>query len=227
MRKRSMVFMVTLALLAGTLSGCGSSSEGDTEVTAGDNQRLAYAVVTAIEGNEMTYMEVDESQLNLSDGTESNKEDTSGTESSSNNQMGGGKQMQSGGAPDMNSSEMPQMGNGEAPQMQEGSTEMQQPQGGGDNSQMPQMDSSEMPTMNGGSASGTDSTEMPQEGGGMDTSKMSGTSATVQIPVGVTVHTTSDTITTFSRIQSGDILKILFETDDDGNEVIVGIWMVQ
>ena len=217
MRKRSMVFMMTLALLTGTFSGCGSSSEGDTEVTAGDNQRLAYAVVTAMEGNEMTYMEVDESQLNLSDGTESNKEDTSGTESSSNNQMRGGKQMQSGSAPDMNSSEMPQMQNGDAPQMQEGSTQMQQPQ----------MDSSEMPTMNGGSASGTDSTEMPQEGGGMDTSKMSGTTATVQIPVGVTVYTTSDTITTFARIQSGDILKILFETDDDGNEVIVGIWMVQ
>ena len=226
MRKKSMVFMVTLALLAGALSGCGSS-EGDTEVTAGDNQRLAYAVVTAIEGNEMTYMEVDESQLNLSDGTESSKEDTSGTESSGGSQGQGGKQMQSGSAPDMNSSEMPQMGNGEAPQMQEGSTEMQQPQDSGDNAQQPQMDSSEMPTMNGGSASGTDSTEMPQEGGGMDTSKMSGTTATVQIPVGVTVHTTSDTITTFARIQSGDILKILFETDDEGNEVIVGIWMVQ
>ncbi len=48
---------------------------------------------------------------------------------------------------------------------------------------------------------------------------------TVQIPVGVTVHTTSDTTTTFSRIKSGDVLKLLLETDENGEEVIVEIWM--
>ena len=225
MKKKTMVFLVTLALFATALSGCGSS-DGDTEVTAGDNQRLAYAVVTSMEGNEMTYMEVDESQLNLSDDTESKNEGTSGTESSGG-QWNNGDQRSSGGGPDMNSSEMPQFGNGEEPQMSGGSTETQQSQSGGGNEQMPQVDSTEMPTMQGGQSFDSSSTEMPQDNSGTDATKMSGTTATVQIPVGVTVHTTADTNTTFSRIQSGDILKLLFETDDDGNEVIVEIWMVQ
>lgn len=232
MRKRTGIVMLTVALLTSSLSGCGSS-EGDTEVTAGENQRLAYAVVTTIEGNEMTYMEVDESQLNLSSDTESGDEETAGTEDSSGGRGGFGS---FGGGSDMNSSEMPQMSDGDSgqmPQMNGDSSQTQQSDGdsaqtqqsGGDNAQMPQMDSSEMPT--GGPSFDMDSTETPQEGGGMDTSKMSGTTATVQIPVGVTVHTTSDTNTTFSRIQSGDVLKILYETDEDGNEVIVEIWMVQ
>jgi hypothetical protein len=72
-----------------------------------------------------------------------------------------------------------------------------------------------------------DATEIPQENGGANTSNKSQKTVTVQIPVGVTVHTTSDTNTTFSRIRSGDILKVLFQTDDDDKEVIVGIWMVK
>ena len=71
-----------------------------------------------------------------------------------------------------------------------------------------------------------DSTEMPQGApGGM--SDMTGETVTTMIPVGVTVHTTSDTTTTFSRLASGDLLKILVETDSDGNEVIEEIWMLQ
>ena len=71
-----------------------------------------------------------------------------------------------------------------------------------------------------------DSTEMPQGApGGM--SDMTGETVTTMIPVGVTVHTTSDTTTTFSRLATGDLLKILVETDSDGNEVIEEIWMLQ
>ena len=56
---------------------------------------------------------------------------------------------------------------------------------------------------------------------------MTGKTVTTMIPVGVTVHTTSDTTTTFSRLASGDLLKILVETDSDGNEIIEEIWMLQ
>ena len=71
-----------------------------------------------------------------------------------------------------------------------------------------------------------DSTEMPQGApGGM--SDMTGETVTTMIPVGVTVHTTSDTTTTFSCLAAGDLLKILVETDTDGNEVIEEIWMLQ
>jgi hypothetical protein len=71
-----------------------------------------------------------------------------------------------------------------------------------------------------------DSTKMPSDApGGM--SDMTGETVTTLIPVGVTVHTASDTETTFSRLAAGDLLKILVETDISGNDVIEEIWMLQ
>lgn len=155
-------------LLAGTLfvslaAACGKSADQtDSEIVAGENQRLAYAVVTQIQGNEMTYMEVDESQV-----TRSEKSDDSSD------------QEDKGTPPDMDSTEQ------------------------GDRGTPPDMDST----------------------GQEDKGSFSGKTVTVQIPVGVTVHTTSDTTTTFSRIKSGDVLKLLLETDENGEGVIVEIWM--
>lgn len=68
-----------------------------------------------------------------------------------------------------------------------------------------------------GMPSGTDSTDGAQQG----------ESVTAQIPVGTTVHTTTDTTTTFSRLRSGDFIKILLDTDADGDQVISEIWMLQ
>lgn len=87
---------------------------------------------------------------------------------------------------------------------------------------------------------GTDSTDRPQQQGGSsdestETSdaqsqpsmspnmQSQGESVTAQIPVGTTVHTT----TTFSRLRSGDFIKILLDTDADGDQVISEIWMLQ
>ena len=132
----------------------------------GFDATLAY--VSSIEGNEVTYMEVDESVAKAVEERAKEKakaEDGAGSDST------------------------------------EQSGQMQMP---------PDMDS----------------TEMPQGApGGM--SDMTGETVTTMIPVGVTVHTTSDTTTTFSRLASGDLLKILVETDSDGNEVIEEIWMLQ
>ena len=49
---------------------------------------------------------------------------------------------------------------------------------------------------------------------------------TTLIPVGVTVHTTSGAETTFQRLVSGDMVKILMETNAEGEEVIIEIWML-
>lgn len=49
---------------------------------------------------------------------------------------------------------------------------------------------------------------------------------TALVPVGIPVHTASDTETTFQRLASGDILKILMETNDAGEEVMTEIWML-
>lgn len=212
MKKKQFIGILTMVLIVGLFAGCGEKETGG-DVAAGENQRLAYAVVTGIEGNDITYMEVDESQLNLSDEASS--------ESSDSDQ----KQRQTDGT------EMPQMssemqgGNGQMPDRSDMS-EM--------GSEMPDMENFTPPDGTGDSSSSggditSSGTSTPQGSrqGGMGMMGMTGSTVSSQIPVGVTVHTTADTKTTFSRIQSGDVLKILLETDDDGNEVIIEIWMVQ
>lgn len=166
-------FLIALlfALITGTLFGFYPAYKASKLVPVealGDHQKYVYAYVSSIEGNEVTYMEVDESVAKAAEERAKEKakaEDGAGSDST------------------------------------EQSGQMQMP---------PDMDS----------------TEMPQGApGGM--SDMTGETVTTMIPVGVTVHTTSDTTTTFSRLASGDLLKILVETDSDGNEVIEEIWMLQ
>ncbi len=54
---------------------------------------------------------------------------------------------------------------------------------------------------------------------------MSGESVTTLIPVSTVVHTTAGTETTFQRLAAGDLLKLLIVTSEDGEEVIIEIWM--
>lgn len=49
---------------------------------------------------------------------------------------------------------------------------------------------------------------------------------TTLIPVGVTVHTQAETETTFQRLAIGDMIKMIVETTEDGEEVITEIWMM-
>ncbi|MCD8022592.1 MAG: MSCRAMM family adhesin SdrC, partial [Lachnospiraceae bacterium] len=50
-------------------------------------------------------------------------------------------------------------------------------------------------------------------------------SVTVYLPVGVIVYTTTGKEKTFTILQAGDELEVLFETDTDGNEVITKMWL--
>ncbi len=49
---------------------------------------------------------------------------------------------------------------------------------------------------------------------------------TVYLQVGVVVHTDSGKERTFSILQAGDELEALFETDENGNEVITEMWLL-
>ena len=176
MKKKVTVIVVILIVII--LIGAGvmwrmrrTEAEGSS---LGDNQKY----VSSIEGNEITYMEVDES---VAKAAEENADSDS----------------------------MEQAGNRQAPADMSGtSTEQDSSDQAG---QVP-------PDM--------DSTKMPSDApGGM--SDMTGETVTTLIPVGVTVHTASDTETTFSRLAAGDLLKILVETDISGNDVIEEIWMLQ
>ena len=178
----------------------------DTETLA-DNQKYVYAYVTSIEGNELTYMEVDESVVEAY--LASSTEDTENTE------KGGDGSGAPGGS---DGSGAPGDGSGAPGRMSQGTsgtdagTETSDGQPQEENGDMPGDATSDGTGSNGGGA--------PGGNGGR-----SGKSVTTLIPVSTVVHTTAGTETTFQRLAAGDLLKLLIETSEDGEEVIIEIWM--
>ena len=215
-----------IVALAAVLGGGGifawTRRTADTETLA-DNQKYVYAYVTSIEGNELTYMEVDESVVEAY--LASSTEDTENTEKGGDGSGAPGGSEGSGapgdgsGAPGgSDGSGAPGDGSGASGRMSQGTsgtdagteTSDGQPQGG--NGGMPGDTASGGTENNGGGA--------PGGNGGM-----SGESVTTLIPVSTVVHTTAGTETTFQRLAAGDLLKLLIETSEDGEEVIIEIWM--
>ena len=213
-----------IVALAAVLGGGGifawTRRTADTETLA-DNQKYVYAYVTSIEGNELTYMEVDESVVEAY--LASSTEDTENTEKvgdgsgAPGGSDGSGAPGDGSGAPG-DGSGAPGDGSGASGRMSQGTsgtdagteTSDGQPQGG--NGGMPGDTASDGTENNGGGAQGGN--------GGM-----SGESVTTLIPVSTVVHTTAGTETTFQRLAAGDLLKLLIETSEDGEEVIIEIWM--
>ena len=199
-----------IVALAAVLGGGGifawTRRTADTETLA-DNQKYVYAYVTSIEGNELTYMEVDESVVEAY--LASSTEDTENTE------KGGDGSGAPGGS---DGSGAPGDGSGAPGRMSQGtsgtndSTEMSDGMTQEENGDMPGDATSDGTGSNGGGA--------PGGNGGM-----SGKSVTTLIPVSTVVHTTAGTETTFQRLVAGDLLKLLIETSEDGEEVIIEIWM--
>ena len=197
-----------IVALAAVLGGGGifawTRRTADTETLA-DNQKYVYAYVTSIEGNELTYMEVDESVVEAY--LASSTEDTENTE------KGG----DGSGAPG-DSTEASGDGSGAPGRMSQGTsgtdanTETSDGQPQGENGGMPGDTALDGTEKNG--------EEAPGGNGGM-----SGKSVTTLIPVSTVVHTTAGTETTFQRLAAGDLLKLLIVTSEDGEEVIVEIWM--
>ena len=199
-----------IVALAAVLGGGGifawTRRTADTETLA-DNQKYVYAYVTSIEGNELTYMEVDESVVEAY--LASSTEDTENTE------KGGDGSGAPGGS---DGAGAPGDGSGAPGRMPQGTsgtdagTETSDGQPQGENDGMPGDTALDGTEKNGG--------EAPGGNGGM-----SGESVTTLIPVSTVVHTTAGTETTFQRLAAGDLLKLLIETSEDGEEVIIEIWM--
>lgn len=203
----------------------------DTETLA-DNQKYVYAYVTSIEGNELTYVEVDESVVEayLASSTENTENaekggDGSGAPGGSDGSGAPGGSDAAGasgdgsGAPGgSDGSGAPGDGSGAPGRMSQGtsgtndSTEM--------SDGMPQEENGDMPGDATSDGTGSNGEEAPGGNGGM-----SGESVTTLIPVSTVVHTTAGTETTFQRLAAGDLLKLLIVTSEDGEEVIIEIWM--
>ena len=242
-----------IVALAAVLGGGGifawTRRTADTETLA-DNQKYVYAYVTSIEGNELTYVEVDESVVEayLASSTENTENaekggDGSGAPGGSDGSGAPGGSDAAGapgdglGAPGgmprgtsgtddstETSDGMPQgtSGTDDSTETSDGmpqgtsgtddSTEMSEVMLQGENGGMPGDAALDGTGSNGGGA--------PGGNGGM-----SGESVTTLIPVSTVVHTTAGTETTFQRLAAGDLLKLLIETSEDGEEVIIEIWM--
>lgn len=241
-----------IVALAAVLGGGGifawTRRTADTETLA-DNQKYVYAYVTSIEGNELTYMEVDESVVEAY--LASSTEDTENTEKGGDGSGAPGESDGSGAPGGSDTAGAPEDGSG-APGGSDGSGAPGD--GSGAPGRMSQgtsgtNDSTEMSDgMTQGTSGTDDSTEMSEvmlqgENGGMPgdaaldgtgsngggapggNGGMSGESVTTLIPVSTVVHTTAGTETTFQRLAAGDLLKLLIVTSEDGEEVIVEIWM--
>ena len=219
--KKKVTIVVVIVLVIVLIAACVMWRIGgvETESALGDHQKYVYAYVSSIEGNEVTYMEVDESVAKAAE--ERAKEKTEAEDDAGSDSTGQGDKSD-GGTGSAGQSDKNDGGTGSAGQSDKS---------GGIGSDEDKSGMGTPPDMDGSSGGDQtppdmDSTEMPQGApGGM--SDMTGETVTTMIPVGVTVHTTSDTTTTFSRLASGDLLKILVETDSDGNEIIEEIWMLQ
>ena len=219
--KKKVTIVVVIVLVIVLIAVCVMWRIGgvETESALGDHQKYVYAYVSSIEGNEVTYMEVDESVAKAAE--ERAKEKAEAEDDAGSDSKGQGDKSD-GGTGSAGQSDKNDGGTGSAGQSDKS---------GGIGSDEDKSGMGTPPDMDGSSGGDQtppdmDSTEMPQGApGGM--SDMTGETVTTMIPVGVTVHTTSDTTTTFSRLASGDLLKILVETDSDGNEVIEEIWMLQ
>ena len=243
-----------IVALAAVLGGGGifawTRRTADTETLA-DNQKYVYAYVTSIEGNELTYMEVDESVVEAY--LASNTEDTENAEKGGDSSGAPGGSDGSGGPGGSDAAGAPGDGSG-APGGSDGLGTSDGSDGLGTSDGFSQGTSGTdagtetSDGMSQGTSGTNDDTEtadgLPKgENGGMpgDTASdgtenngggarggnggMSGESVTTLIPVSTVVHTTAGTETTFQRLAAGDLLKLLIETNEDGEEVIVEIWM--
>ena len=204
----------------------------DTETLA-DNQKYVYAYVTSIEGNELTYVEVDESVVEayLASSTENTENaekggDGSGAPGGSNGSGAPGGSDAAGASGDGSGAPggMPR-GTSGTDDSTETSDGMSQGISGTDDSTeasevMPQGENGDMPGDATSDGTGSNGGGAPGGNGGM-----SGKSVTTLIPVSTVVHTTAGTETTFQRLAAGDLLKLLIETSEDGEEVIIEIWM--
>ena len=200
--------------------------------TLADNQKYVYAYVTSIEGNELTYMEVDESVVEAY--LASSTEDTENAEKGGDGSGVPGGSDGSGAPGGSDTAGAPEDGSG-APGGSDGSGapgdgsgapgRMSQGTSGTNDSTvmsygMPQEENGDMPGDATSDGTGSNGGGAPGGNGGM-----SGKSVTTLIPVSTVVHTTAGTETTFQRLAAGDLLKLLIVTSEDGEEVIVEIWM--
>lgn len=216
MKKRKITM---LFLIAGLLfSGCGKSDASDatdiSSVKLKSNQKIVIGKITEIAGNEMTYTILKKVSAKSSSSDQS-KNSNSGNAPDQNGN--GNDSSNAGNTPDQSSSSNDSSNSGNA--SDQGSNDNDSSNGSGG-----------MPAMQNGSSKSKSTSKSKSNTNskkkGMTMYTSTNKSATMTIPVGTDVITSLGNKTTFSRLSNGDVIKMIVETDQDRNKVIVGIWMV-
>lgn len=229
MKRGKIVFLMILFMVAGAgacyLHRLRTHAAGENqEPVLEEGQEYAYAQITSILGNEIEYIILDAQAVDLNDLQEKGSgirdrgsgEDVGGERQGTAAQ---GKKMPTGGGmPDMGSMPsgggMPDMG--------------KMPTGG----TMPDIGGMPFGDTEGSGQSGIQNFSVPNEAGAIQGSAIvtyieTGETGQMQIPVGTEVQTKLGTITTFSRLSGGDIIKMLLQRDDVGDKVLMKIWIVE
>lgn len=241
-KKRILCLAVILVVCVASIGGYlvySKYKENQDEIVVKENQKLVLAQITKIYGNEVYFAEAEE--LDMSN-TENNKSvDKSSSEDNDvenqSEESSQGSQSQNTGkqSGDMSQGgDMPQGGSGaQGGDMPRGGSVSQggdMPQGGSgaQGGTMPDRGSQSGNSYSHADSSNETSTEdkRGEKSQKRTMYKVTGEEQTMLIPVGTTVTTQFGTTTTFSRLAAGDVVKILMEKDQDGENVIVGIWMV-
>ncbi len=190
------------------------------EITVGKNQKLIVAQISRINGNEITYAIAEEVDF----------------------QGIGGRQMDNSSAQEHKDSQK-NINNKDIPENEDFSGRQNMPEeektGDMEEQEMSQgerpsdMEQGEVPAGSGkaeDSSSERKNREWDKEKEDAQSNKtrytLTGEEKTTLIPVGTTVTTQLGTTTTFARLAAGDMVKILMEKDENGKDVIVGIWMI-
>ena len=253
-RKITMLFLIAGLLFSGCGKSDASDATDISSVKLKSNQKIVIGKITEIAGNEMTYTILkkasakssssDQSKNSNSDnapdqngnGNDSSNAGNTPDQSSSSNDSSNSGNASDQGSNDNDSSN----GSGGMPAMQNGSSSQgQMPSGGQGDAPGNPPDANGMQDQqnsNSDSSTGSDSSKSKSTSkskSNTNSKKKSMTmytstnkSATMTIPVGTDVITSLGNKTTFSRLSNGDVIKMIVETDQDGNKVIVGIWMV-
>lgn len=174
------------------------AADENNEPALEEGQEYAYAKITSILGNEMTYVELEAQAVDFNDLREKD----------------GANENASGAKRDMAGQREERVSDGDMQNI---------PAAGA----MPASSAAARAGSSGvQKTSAQDKTDYTQAAAVMTYSETDVTGQ-MQIPVGTEVETKLGTITTFSRLSNGDIIKILLQKDDTGSSELMKIWIVE
>lgn len=184
-----------------------------------EGQEYTYAKITSLLGNEMEYVIVEAHTIDFADSDEkSNRRKENGF---GENASGGKRGQTTQNEEMLSASEMPDIENmptaGEMPDIENIPTA----------GEMPDKDKGERTNRSGIQKSSTGDNTANTQNATIMTYVETDVTGQMQIPVGTEVETKLGTITTFSRLSSGDIIKMLLQKDDTGKKALMKIWIIE